>query len=126
MNEEKDFKVIDKRSSSGASDPTESSQKGEGFVMKEKETPGPDNIDFSTFVFSLATGALINLGLAPDPVTKKAQKDLALAKQNIDLLGLLQDKTKGNLTPEETQLLEGLLSEIRLRYVDVTKNPNPT
>jgi hypothetical protein len=95
MNEEKDFKVIDKRSSAGAKDETESTQKGDGFVMKEKELPGPDNIDFSTFVFSLATGALINLGLAPDPVTKKSQKDLALAKQNIDLLGLLQDKTKG-------------------------------
>lgn len=112
---EEDFKVIDKR---GAA---REESKGEGFTMKEaNEEPGSAQIDFSTLCFSLATGALINLGIAPDPITKKTQKNPEVAKQNIDILALLQEKTKGNLTKEENQLLDNLLTEIRLKYVEVT------
>ena len=119
-----EFKVVDKRHSAGGAS-EESPKKGDGFVMKEsKDTQadqGPGQIDFSTLIFSLATGAIINLGLAPDPVTKKVQKNPELAKQNIEILVLLQDKTKGNLTSEEAQLLENLLTEVRLKYVQATK-----
>jgi len=115
---EEEFKVVDKRHSA-KSEPTE----GKGFVMEEApkaEETGPAQIDFSTLCFSLATGALINLGVAPDPITKKTQKNPELAKQNIEILALLQTKTKGNLTAEENGLLDNLLTEIRLKYVEVT------
>jgi hypothetical protein len=74
----------------------------------------PD-IDFSTFILSLVTSAMVHLGEAPDP-EGKVRKDLALAKQSIDILGLLRDKTAGNLTPEESRLIEEVLFDLRLRY----------
>lgn len=122
--DEEEIKVIDRRhSSSGA---TEEKPKDPGFVMKdpeksEAEAGNPRQIDFSTFIFSLATSALINLGLSPDPLTKKTRKDVALAKQNIDILAMIRDKTKGNLGPEENELLTSLLTEVRLRFVEATK-----
>ena len=114
---EQDIKVTDRRFSAQNSD----EKTGEGFTMKETETQEPHNLDFSTFILSLATGALIQMGLVPDPQTKKTQKNLELAKQNIDLLGLLQSKTKGNLTEDEDKLLESILGEVRLRFVEVKK-----
>jgi hypothetical protein len=124
-----DFKVVDKRHSASTeeNEENEETKKGDGFVMRdadknEKAAPNPTQIDFSTFTFSLATGALIHLGLAPDPVTNKTQKNIELAKQNIDILGLLKEKTKGNLSKDEDTLLEGLLTEIRLRFVEASKN----
>ncbi|MBP1715820.1 MAG: hypothetical protein H6Q42_4023, partial [Deltaproteobacteria bacterium] len=78
-------------------------------------------IDFSSFVFSLSTSALLHLGEVPDPVTRKIEKDLALAKQTIDILGLLQEKTRGNLTADEEKLLENLLADLRWRYVREAK-----
>ncbi len=121
--EEKDgFKVIDRRSSSGAKDEPKPKE-GAGFSMKDsKETePSPDEIDFSTLAFSLATGAFIHLGLAADPVTQKTERNLPLAKQNIDILEMLQKKTKGNLSTEEAQLLDNLLAELRLRFVEAAR-----
>ena len=78
-------------------------------------------IDFSSFVFSLSTSALLHLGEVPDPVTGKTEKDLPLAKQTIDILGMLQDKTRGNLTADEGKLLENLLADLRWRYVREAK-----
>lgn len=80
----------------------------------EKELPA---IDFSTFVLSLSTSAIVHLGEAQPPEGGEQRKDLELAKQTIDILGLLQDKTKGNLSTEEKQLLDELLYDLRLRYV---------
>jgi len=118
---EEDFKVIDKRHSAGGTSEEPRKKEGEGFVMEEAPAGDAANaIDFSTLCFSLATGALINLGIAPDPITKKTQKNPEVAKQNIDILALLQAKTKGNLTPDENQLLDNLLTEIRLKFVEVT------
>lgn len=76
----------------------------------------PD-LNFSTFVFSLGTSAMVHFGDFPDPVTKKAERNLEAAKQTIDILGILKDKTKGNLNDEEDRLLESLLYELRMRYV---------
>ena len=75
-------------------------------------------IDFSTFIFSLGSAALIHLGAAPDPVTQKTQKDPEQAKQNIDLLALLKDKTRGNLSKEEEKLMDNLLHTLRMKYVE--------
>lgn len=124
--EPEELKIVDKRHSATKNEEPSRPKSGEGFVMKEKPEPpeeaaAPNEIDFSTLIFSLATGAIINLGLAPDPVTKKVQKNIELAKQNIDILEMLKAKTKGNLTPEESQLMENLLSEVKLKYVQAAK-----
>jgi hypothetical protein len=78
-------------------------------------------INFATFVLSLGSSALIHLGLAPDPLTGEQNKDLPVAKQTIDMLGMLQEKTRGNLTEDEGQLLESLLYDLRMRYVAEAK-----
>ena len=78
-------------------------------------------IDFATFVLSLSHSALMHLGEAPDPETNKVATNLALAKQNIDLLGLLEEKTKGNLTGDEERLHAQVLFDLRMRYVERSK-----
>jgi len=77
-------------------------------------------LNFATFVFSLGTSAMYHFGDFPDPVTKKAERNLEAAKQTIDILGILKDKTKGNLSDDEDRLLESLLYELRMRYVRET------
>jgi hypothetical protein len=79
-------------------------------------------INFSTFLLSLSTSAAMNLGGYADPATGQAMpQNLELAKQSIDILGILKDKTKGNLDAEEERLLETALYELRMRYVDEVK-----
>ena len=85
------------------------------------DTTSTPQLDFGTLVFSFATSALINLGVAPDPQTKKTTKNIPVAKQNIEILEILQKKTKGNLSPEENQLMENLLAQVRLRFVEASK-----
>jgi hypothetical protein len=81
------------------------------------EGSGP--IDFYTFILSLASSAFVHLGDAPDPETgMPGRPNLALAKQTIDILAMLRDKTKGNLTPEEEKFLENLLTDLRIRFVE--------
>ena len=75
-------------------------------------------IDFATFILSLSHSALMHLGEAPDPLTNQVHADLPLAKQNIDILGLLEDKTKGNLSGDEERLLAQVLFDLRMRYVE--------
>ncbi len=79
--------------------------------------PKAREIDFTTFCISLGSSAFVHLGDAPHPETEKVEANLVLAKQTIDILGMLQAKTRGNLTPEEEKLLEHLLVDLRLRYV---------
>ena len=78
-------------------------------------------IDFGTFVISLSTSALYHLGAIPDPDTKQAVTNLPLAQQTIDILGMLRDKTRGNLTPDEVRLLDGLLYDLRIRFVEARR-----
>lgn len=78
-------------------------------------------IDFATFVLSLAHSARMHLGEEPHPETNEVKADLPLAKQNIDILGLLEDKTKGNLSGDEERLLAQVLFDLRMRYVERTK-----
>jgi hypothetical protein len=79
-----------------------------------------DPINFSAFVFGLASTTLIHLGAAPHPETGKPSKDLTLAQQSLSLLEMLREKTRGNLDPEEERLFANLLTELRLRFVDAT------
>jgi len=83
---------------------------------RKEEIPFPE-ITFSNFVFSLTTQALIQLGEIQDPESKEPIKSLPLAKQTIDLIGMLQEKTKGNLTKEEEALINNALYDLRMKYV---------
>lgn len=79
-------------------------------------------INFVSFIYSLMHTTAVHLGDAADPVSgEHAAPNLEAAKQMIDILGILEEKTKGNLSPEERQLLEQGLYELRLRYVEVQK-----
>lgn len=120
---EKGFVVKDKRFSAKKEDGEESKIKEEA---KAEEPPGEEGsaqegplpeIDFTHFMFSLSTSALIQLGEIEDPFTQKLVKNLPLAKQTIDLIGMLQEKTKGNLTPEEEKVMEYVLYDLRMKYV---------
>jgi hypothetical protein len=74
-------------------------------------------ITFSTFILSLNTAALVHLGELPDPLTKEKKVDLVLAKQVIDTLEMLREKTEGNLTTEEEELFKSILFDLKLRFV---------
>ncbi len=80
------------------------------------EVPLPE-VNFSSFIFSLSSSAFVSLGAIPDPNTGKMEKNLAMVKQTIDLLGILRDKTRNNLTPEEENLFDHLLYDLRMSYV---------
>lgn len=90
----------------------------EGTVLKDGKCALPE-VTFTTFIVSLNSSALFHLGEISDPVTGKKEIDLSLAKHAIDTLKLLQEKTKGNLSPEEKGLLEDMLFDLKMRYVRV-------
>ena len=97
--------------------------------MTDEQSPASPNdeqdegaITFAAFVFSLAHTAAVHFGDIPDPATgQAAEANLPAAQQMIDILTLLETKTRGNLTMEERQLLEQILFELRMRYVEATK-----
>ncbi len=99
------------------------------FVLKDKDA-GPASasasgkegaplpaIDFSTFIMSLNASALVHLGVIDDPTTGQRVKSLPLGKQTVDMLRMLQEKTRGNLTEEEDKLLQGILYDLKIAYV---------
>ncbi len=80
------------------------------------------SIDFPTFVLSIASAAMMGLGLAPRPDSGKIEVELEMARQNIDLLEMIREKTRNNLTSDEEKLLERVLFEVRTKFVEVSKN----
>ena len=132
--EGKGFKVEDRRrfSETGhAREKTEADERSpepaeagtseaQGKASRESGAP-PAEINFSTFVISLSTQALMHLGEIPDPLTGKVENDLAVAKQMIDIVALLREKTRGNLDPGEEQLVEDALYDLRMKYVEAVK-----
>lgn len=95
----------------------------------EKTKPGPgggeaglpEEIGFIDLVRMLATQALMYMGAFPDPQTGKAMVSLEVARLNIDLIDVLQEKTKGNLDDKEKEMLEGTLHELRVQFVEIAK-----
>jgi hypothetical protein len=85
-------------------------------------------LDFNALVLSLGSSAIVHLGEAPDPTSgqKREQPDFQMAQQSIDLLAMLQEKTRGNLTPEEARFLDNMLFDLRMLYVQVSKRGPPT
>lgn len=122
---ERGFRVIDRR----GRDDDEETGKEEPAAAEEKpkaaQEPPPDlpAIDFSTFVLSMGTSALYHLGLVADPESgeRVGEPNLALARQTIDTLAMIETKTRGNLDAEESRLLENLLYELRMRFVEAGK-----
>jgi hypothetical protein len=88
---------------------------------KAPSAEGPSGVDFHTFVLSLGSSALMHLGELERPGASAPATDLPLAKHTIDILAMLQQKTTGNLTADEAKLLESLLYDLRLRYVELRK-----
>ena len=88
---------------------------------KESASGVPDKLEFLDLVRMFAQQAMMYLGAIPDPQTGKAIVSLEVAKMQIDLLSILEDKTKGNLTEEESQLLQGVLQDLRMTFVEVSK-----
>jgi len=84
---------------------------------KEKGAAPLPEVNFSSFILSLSSSTLLHLGEIADPQSGEKKKDMALAKQSIDIISLLKDKTKGNLTEEEEKLLDHLLYDLRMRFV---------
>jgi hypothetical protein len=132
MTDKKDFIIKDRRIfSEGSEDQEVKKQKAESEAEKpkdkapekkaEKEKESPEyqlpEINFATFIFSLNHSVLVHLGVVEDPVTGKKEKNLPLAKQTIDILGMLEEKTKGNLTKDEEKMLKNMLYDLRMIYI---------
>ena len=87
----------------------------------EVDLPGADDpASFASFLMSIASNAASSLGMMEHPVTHKREVDLELGKHWIDVLGMLQQKTRGNLVPQEQEILEGLLADLRMQFVSLT------
>lgn len=96
---------------------------------EEPRAPGRDPLDdptsFISLIMSLASNAAASLGMMPHPVTGETGVDLKTAKHWIDVLGMLEKKTAGNLDEQEDQMLEGLLADLRMQYVSLSGAPTP-
>lgn len=133
--EEKGFVIKDRRTfSADTGEPVEEEAEGlEKEPEGEKEPPTGEaesieeeyaqlpEVNFSTFIFSLSSSAFLHFGEIPDPASGKKNKNLPMAKHSIDILSMLEEKTKGNLTDDEKQLLENILYDLRMRYVKETQ-----
>ena len=87
-------------------------------IEQQYREKGPlPKVDFTTFVISLSSSVLVNLGEVPDPISGEKNIDLDLARHTIDVLGMLEEKTKGNLTNEEQDILKNILFELRMKFV---------
>jgi len=121
--EKRGFKVEDRRRFSDTGEPRAaqrdaSSDAPTGAGSAGPSSPPPLELNFSTLVLSFSTQALAHLGEIPHPLEPQSAVDLAAAKQLIDILGILKDKTKGNLDPAEGALLDKVLYDLRLKFVE--------
>ena len=93
-------------------------------VHETAEPPHADDepVTFSTFVLGLSTQALLHLGEIPNPVSGAIERDLVAAKQVIDIMGILAHKTRNNLEPGEDALLDSILYDLRMRYVELVQH----
>ena len=99
-------------------------------MTDETQTEQPDQeeggISFLAFVMSLAHTVAVHFGDVPDPVSGQTiEPNLPAAQQMIDILAMLETKTRGNLTPEERQVLEQLVYELRMRFLEISRNGSP-
>ncbi|MBU0477314.1 DUF1844 domain-containing protein [bacterium] len=93
---------------------------------KEEFKMPPLEVNFMMFITSLSMQAMMSLGLYPNPITKKEEKNLDAAKYTIDTITMIQEKTKGNLTSEESRLIDNILYDLRMKYVESNKESAKT
>jgi hypothetical protein len=118
--EDKGFTVIDRRGSVDETPPSPPPHAAE----PPPRRPDP-KVDFSMLAQSIAFSALHYLGLMTEPESGRAsERDLPLARHNIEILELLEEKTRGNLNTEESKLIADLLYEVRMHFVEATKSPS--
>ncbi|MCP4745215.1 MAG: DUF1844 domain-containing protein [Desulfobacteraceae bacterium] len=104
-----------------SNDQTRSAEGGEAHSKTDQDKKfALPKIDFSTFVLSINSSALVQLGLIEDPAGAQKAKNLPMAKQTIDILAMLEEKTKGNLTNDEENILKNILYELKMLYVKET------
>jgi hypothetical protein len=126
--EEKGFVIKDRRSFDEKGDVKEKTGEEAGKEEKKEERKQQarkeqaqramlPEVNFSYFLISLSSSALLHLGEIADPQTGQKTKDLPIAKHTIDTIAMLKEKTKGNLTDEEQKALESILTDLRWRYV---------
>jgi len=96
--------------------PEQKSEPASNDQPRQTETPLPQ-INFPTFVASLNASALVHLGVIEDPVSGKVEKNLPMAKQTIDILSMLQQKTAGNLAADEDGMVKSILDDLRILFV---------
>jgi hypothetical protein len=127
------FTVTDRRAFDPSGEPkSEPSAEPSALSDKPAQAPRPapeppralPPADFATLVLSLGSSAVMYLGQSDEPDGKKPPRNLPMAKHAIDLLTVLEEKTKGNLSSDEGQILESLLFDLRLRYVEALKTPS--
>jgi len=117
MSEEKSgFTVKDRRIFAEKDEDVKNKEAKDEPLKQEPQAPLPE-INFATFIFSLNASAMLHLGAMEDPATGKKVKNLPIGKQTIDILGMLEEKTKGNLSKEEENLLKNILYDLRMIYI---------
>jgi hypothetical protein len=120
--QERGFTIVDKR---GDEAPASEAQKPAEEKAPEppEELPPLPTVDFGGLVLSLGTSVMLHLGLVEDPATgATAEPDLLVARHTIDTLEMLEAKTRGNLTDEEQELLTNVLTDLRMRFVEVSRS----
>jgi len=105
---------------SASKEPTPASGELAPDVEEAELTDADDPASFASFLMSIASNAAASLGMMEHPVTRKREVDLELGKHWIDVLGMLEKKTRGNLLPQEQQILEGLLADLRMQFVSLS------
>jgi hypothetical protein len=125
--EDKGFMIKDKRRFTSEGEPVKDEAEQGEKAPQEKATPKSEaqetekaqlpEITFSTFIFSLVSSVMVHLGDWPDPATGEKVENYDLAKQTIDIIGMLRDKTKGNLGDEEQRMIDSVLYDLRMRFV---------
>lgn len=107
-------------SDEGGASAAHAAMAGASAGAQAREMP-PTEINFSAFLMSLSTEALVHLGEMADPANGEQRRDLPMAQQLIDILGMLRDKTRGNLDNDERALLDAILFDLRMKYVEIAR-----
>ena len=133
---ERGFKVTDRRRFSETGSPRAEDERADSTTGSTSAPPphqelppashadeGPDamEVNFLSFVLGLGTQALLHLGDMENPISHRVERDLDAAKQVIDLLGILREKTRNNLEPAEEAMLDSTLYDLRMRYVELVR-----
>ena len=121
-NDDKGFKVTDKRHAAQKGSLQEGTGDSESTDKERPESTPLPEVNFSMFILSLNTSVLVHLGEIPQFGSDKKEKDMPLAKHTIDTLAMLQEKTEGNLSKEEKGLLDHLLFDLRMKFVKASSS----